>query len=321
MSFKCLECNNEFNSERSLHAHLKKHQFTLADYYQKYYPRKNLLTGTLLQFKTLDTYFSEDFENREQLLRWCAFEEPETVKEYIKKLLERRVKEKELKHAPCHLEIETSTLPSIEIYKKLYGSYSAVCKEIGVELILNKSLPKEFHDDYSEITIFVDTREQQPLSFVNEREVKLDFGDYTAGGSFYAKTFVDRKSESDFKSTLVGENLERFRREIERCREMDCYLFVVVESSLDKIETNNAFSPRKANLKFIYHNMRLLLQEFGGYCQFIFTRNRKNSTTIIPKLLAMGPKLWNVDVQYFIDKDLSWLGSQGNKKEKAFIAK
>lgn len=321
MSFKCLECNGEFNSERSLHAHLKKHRFSLADYYQKHHPRKNLLTGTLLQFKSLDTYFTEDFDNREQLLRWCAFEEPETVKQYVKELLHRRIVEKELKHAPCHLEIETSTLPSIDIYKKLYGSYSAVCKEIGVDPILNRPLPKDFHNDYSEATIFVDTREQQPLKFKNEREVKLDFGDYTAGGSFYTKTFVDRKSESDFKGTLVGENLDRFRRELERCKQMDSYLFVVVESSLDKIETNNAFGPHKSNLKFIYHNMRLLLQEFGGYCQFVFSGSRKNSAAIIPKLLVMGPKLWNVDIQYFIDKDSSWLGSKENKNEKALIAR
>ena len=102
---------------------------------------------------------------------------------------------------------------------------------------------------------------------------------------------------------------------------MDSYLFVVVESSLDKIETNNAFGPHKSNLKFIYHNMRLLLQEFGGYCQFVFSGSRKNSAAIIPKLLVMGPKLWNVDIQYFIDKDSSWLGSKENKNEKALIAR
>ena len=320
MQFKCLECNGEFNSVRSLHAHLKKHSFSLADYYTKHHPRKNLLTGTLLPFKNLETYFTEDFENREQLLRWCGFEEEAVVKEYIKNLLKRRIEEKELRFAPCHLEIETSTLPSIDIYKKFFGSYSAVCQEIGSSPMFGKNLPKAFHEDYSNTLVFVDTREQQPLKFDNEREVKLDFGDYTAGGSAYTKTFVDRKSESDFKGTLVGENLDRFRRELERCRQMDSYLYIVVESSLEKIETNNPFGAHKANLKFIYHNMRLLQQEFAGYCQFVFSGSRKNSTVIIPKLLAMGPKLWEVDVQYFIDKDSSWLGSKENKKEKVHIA-
>ena len=98
-------------------------------------------------------------------------------------------------------------------------------------------------------------------------------------------------------------------------------MYVVVESSLERIKNNNDFTPHKANLKFIYHNMRLLQHEFAGHCQFIFSGNRVNSETLIPKLVAMGSVLWDVDIQYFLDKDSSWLGQKETKKEKHSFAK
>jgi hypothetical protein len=301
-----------------LHAHLKKHKISLDEYYLTHHPRKNLLTGTFLPFKDKESYFEKDFENRKQLLRWCEIESAETVKQQIKKMLACRIKNKDLKYAPFHLELETSEMPTIDIYKKHFGSYSKACDEIGAEPMFRRSLPKTFYKDYSEVEIFVDTREQQPLSFKKEKKVKLDFGDYTASGANYTKTFVDRKSESDFKGTLVGENLDRFRRELQRTKEMGCYLFIVTESTLERISSNNDFTPHKANLKFIYHNMRVLQHEFAGYCQFIFSGNRTNSEILIPKLTAIGNILWDVDIQYFLDKDSSWLGSKETKKEKAY---
>ena len=51
MSFKCKECDKEFGTEPAMHRHIKIHDMTLADYYTKNFPRKNLLTGELLPFK------------------------------------------------------------------------------------------------------------------------------------------------------------------------------------------------------------------------------------------------------------------------------
>ena len=36
---KCKICENKFSSEKSFHAHLKKHGMYQAEYYCKYYPR------------------------------------------------------------------------------------------------------------------------------------------------------------------------------------------------------------------------------------------------------------------------------------------
>ena len=60
----------------------------------------------------------------------------------------------------------------------------------------------------------------------------------------------------------------------------------------------------KSNLKYVYHNMRVLNHKFSGNCQFIFTGSRERSEEFIPKLLKLGKKLWNVDLQYYIDKGL-----------------
>ena len=49
--------------------------------------------------------------------------------------------------------------------------------------------------------------------------------------------------------------------------------------------------------------MRLITHEFPDNCQFVFTGNRQNSISIIPKILKLGRSLWNVDLQYYIDKN------------------
>ena len=284
---------------------IKAHSVTLADYYHKFFPRKNLLTGRIIPFKDKKDYFSKDFSNRGQLIKWCETEEKEVVSEYIKSALVKRIKEKSLGFAPSHVEIEVNKLPPVDVYKNIFGGYGNVCKEIGVEPLFTDGLKRDELNkdlDLDEMIIFTDTREQKPLSLKNSKKLKLDFGDYTAGGRFYTKTFVDRKSETDFKSTLSKFNFDRFRAELQRAKDFESYLYIVVESSIKKIRVNNNFCPHKSNLNYIFHNMRLLQHEFRGFCQFIFTGGRRQSEEIIPKLLAWGPSLWGVDLQYYIDK-------------------
>ena len=226
------------------------------------------------------------------------------VRGYAIEKLKKRIEDKKLKFAPNHLELKTSQLPDIDVYKKLFGSYSKACEEAGVEPLFSKKIdPRFFNDDeeFEDLEILIDTREQKPLTFMKSDELKLDFGDYTVGGDNYNYTYVDRKAEQDFKGTLSG-GMSRFRKELERVKEFDSYLFIVVESDLTKIYKNNMFGSHRSNLKFIYHNMRLLTHEFKGRCQFVFTGNRANSQSIIPKILTIGEPLWGVDLQYYIDK-------------------
>jgi hypothetical protein len=91
---------------------------------------------------------------------------------------------------------------------------------------------------------------------------------------------------------------------LQRAREQDCFIFVVVESDLEQIEKNNSKSKHQANLAYIYHNMRTLQLEFKDCCQFVMTSSRENSVKLIPRLLKHGRKLWNVDLQYYINEGL-----------------
>lgn len=307
--YKCKECGKEFESERALHCHIKVHQMTLADYYVKFYQRKNKLTGELLPFKNKDEYFSKDFSNRSQLIKWCE-RGGEDVAGYILKLLKERIDSKNLKRGPGHIELKVQSLPPLDSYLDIFQSYTKACEECGVEPLFGSRIPPEFFEDIdmSDMKIFIDTREQQPLSFTNSESMKLDFGDYTAAGEYYDYTYVDRKSANDLIGTLSLGNLDRFKREVSRAKELGSYLFVVIESDMPRLEAymraakNNKFGPHKTNLKFIYHNMREIMHEFADSCQFVFSGSRENSEKIIEKILFFGRKLWNVDLQYYIDK-------------------
>lgn len=304
MSYECQICGEEFSTEKGLHIHIKKHKIDLATYYTTYYPKKNLLTGEPLPFKTKKEYFAQDFSTRSQMLKWCLTQDKKVAGEYAVSKLKERIEDKGLKRAPAHLELKIYKLPSIDVFKYAFGSYSAACEKIGHQPLLGKPMDKKFYkdpDSFSDLEILIDTREQQPLKFPKSKSLKLDFGDYTLGGSDYSYTYVDRKAEQDFKSTMtVG--FERFRRELQRVKDFDSFLFIVIESDLNKIYKNNLWGPHKSNLKYIYHNMRLLMHEFADTCQFIFTGNREKSEDIIPKLLKLGRTMWGVDIQYFLDQ-------------------
>ena len=303
MSFNCLECEQEFDSERSLHAHIIKHGIYLHDYFVKHFSRRNLLTNELLPFKNKESYFEYDFNTVDEVYAWCSMANQETVKNYILDKLETRIKSRNLTFAPNEIELYTSMLPSISIYKKFFKSYTFACDKIGAKPMFGAKIPDNFWNNLSNknLRILTDTREQEPLFFSSQVIRKLDVGDY-AIQDYFDYTFVDRKSEGDFKSTLSKDNFLRFKRELDRCRAMDCYLFVVIESDLKKLEDSNKKSAHKANMKYIYHNMRILQHEYRDCCQFVFSGNRKNSEDLITRILLGGKKIWNVDLQYFVNE-------------------
>lgn len=298
----CKICQEEFTSEKSLHHHLKKHGTTMAEYYTLHYPRFNLLNGDPLPFKNKEQYFNSDFSTRQQLLKWCKQESRETVAPYILDLLKERVESKELKVGPSHLELKLSSLPTVDIYQEIFGSYSIACKKVGVKPMFGSRLSEKlFTSSLAHVNIFIDTREQKPLAFENSTDMKLDVGDYTSAGDHYSYTYVDRKGEQDFKSTLSKHNLERFEAELQRAKNMGVYLYIVTESDLTQLYKNNRWGAHKSNLKYIFHNMRVLAHKYAGHCQFIFTGSREGSEKLIPELLVRGKELWDTDIQYYID--------------------
>jgi hypothetical protein len=92
---------------------------------------------------------------------------------------------------------------------------------------------------------------------------------------------------------------------MQRCVELDSYMYIVVEKSLNKIEKETVFTKgrRAPKLGWVFSNLISIQHEFAGHCQFVFTNSRTHSEEIIPKLLYLGDKLWDVDIQYFLDKE------------------
>ena len=303
LSASCKICDSQFESERSLHAHIKAHGILLSEYYITYYPRYNLYTNELIPFKDKKQYFSTYFSNSVEIEKWLATADKEQAKDILLKILKERIISKNLQYAPNHLELKLLDLPEIKIYKEYFGSYNEACRKLQVEPLLNKSIKSKFFsldENLRDVEILIDTREQTPLRFSKSKSQKLDFGDYTASGEHYNKTYVDRKSEVDFKSTMtVG--FERFKKELDRAKQFDSFLYIVTESSIDRVINNNSFGPHRSNLTFVWHQMRVLSHQYAKNCQFIFSGGRNRSEKLIPILLNAGEEMWYSDVQYHID--------------------
>lgn len=366
MTLTCKICNKACKNKQGLHSHVSRiHKLTIPEYYIQVHQKRDKHTGELLEFKDFNDYFNRDFKNINNFISWAKNAKIEEVRGLMLKQLKARVTGKELKFAPPHLELYLNKMPSIDMFREYFGSYSKACEEVGVPPLYPKGLMKDFfasNPELDDVKIMIDTRERKPLEFKKSTSLKLDFGDYAVGDPYYNYTYVDRKDESDFKSTLTT-GFERFKRELDRAKHFDAFLFVVVEGSIESIINNNILFGSRSNLSFIWHNMRVISHEYAGRCQFIFTgKNGKNlfdqldsdfyneynelndllinlkkvknedraskiskkmwvmrkkifepaydkyvadarieSQNIIPKLLVYGKKLWETDLQYFID--------------------
>lgn len=301
----CKECQKEFETRKGLHLHLKAHFSSIGEYYIKFNPKKDLYSGEPIHFKKYEQYEESDFNSYDNYLSWISFADPQEVKKYILSKAELRFGVKGVKKSLPNVYYRLAEMACIDDYKRLWGSYGQFIKEVGLENGYVNMLPKDFWDlDNSDIEIFVDTREQKPLQFVNGIQNKLDFGDYTAGGELYSKTFVDRKALGDFKQTF-GAGAERFAREMDRCVHFKSYMFVVVESSIDFIEEDNKHSKFKSNMGYVWHNVRNMIEKYPDNLQFIFAHSRGGAQKIIPKILYHGTSLWRTDLQYFIDKKIN----------------
>lgn len=90
------------------------------------------------------------------------------------------------------------------------------------------------------VAVVVDTREQEPYTFDPERVVEirgaLRSGDYSLVG-LEDRVAVERKSLDDFVSTVIRDR-DRFRRELDRLRELDAAC-VVVEGNVSDVLRGN----------------------------------------------------------------------------------
>lgn len=49
---KCRECGSDFNDDKELNSHIKSHKIKIDQYYEKHFPKFDLLTGKNFCLKT-----------------------------------------------------------------------------------------------------------------------------------------------------------------------------------------------------------------------------------------------------------------------------
>jgi len=307
MSVICKIDGKEFKDEKSLHLALKSYGLNKVKYYQKYYERRDLLTNELINFKTKEQYLNSDFNDKNNMKRWLKEQSIEKAQEYCKELLLKRKNNKNLIYTPTQVELRTIMAPSIVFYNKIFKNYYDLCSSLGLE---NRFVhPDLIKDNFkyklsNKDMIYVDTREQSWLKFNTPFEIKtLSFGDYSCSNN-NCNCFIERKSLSDFISTLSVKNYDRFKNEIEKAKKNNSYIIVMVEEVL-----SNALSFRylphiskkiKATPEYIFHNVRELLQEYNNL-QFIFVDGRQEMTRLIEAIFASKCFYQKIDLQLAYD--------------------
>lgn len=304
MNYKCAECGASFTKEAGLHIHVNKHG-GVAAYYQRNFPNRDRLDGSLINFNNPQQYKGECFNslvNRNKFLKGCSSQEGREV--ILHELLADKAKYK-FSFLPCQNFFITKKRAGLVTCERFFGSIDNLAKEADLNLFYTQKLPDDFwnisEDELNRVEIHVDTREQKPFDFFNQMVNKLDCGDYCAGGDFYSSTFVDRKSITDFKGTF-GVGFERFIKEIERAKSFNSFIFVVVEGSFAEIIRENLISKHATNLSYAFSNVRKLNFAYPDNIQFVFCNGREEAQNITQKILYYGKILHKCDLQFYLDK-------------------
>jgi len=295
----CELCQKECKTYGSLHSHLtKEHKTSQAEYYYFFYPRYDLFDGEKIIYKDRESYFKTDFNFKSNLFDWLKT--APNAKEYALKILTDRAERKQDWRLLTQTELKTLFSPSLLGFEKIFGSlenfYSvanaAGLKGLGCETPVFKD---------GDIKIFQDTREHYPHTFDCQVEVqKLACGDYRPSNEFFCDLFVERKSLCDLAGTLTS-GIDRFKREIERAKELGFYLVVLTECKLSDVEeysSSNSFA-RKVNGSHLLKQIRDLTSE---NVQFVFSSLRQRSSQIVERIFRMGEQAKRVDLELLKDK-------------------
>lgn len=306
----CKVDGKQFKDDKALHMALKGYGLNKVKYYQKYFERRDLLTNELINFKTKEQYLNSDFNDKNNMKKWLKAQAPEKAQEYCKELLIKRKEVKNLTYSPTQVELRTIMAPSIIFYNTIFKDYYDICSSIGLE---NKFIHPNLIEDHfknkltNKDTIYVDTREQSWLKFNIPFEIKtLGFGDYACSND-NCGCFIERKSLSDFISTLSVKNFDRFKNEIEKAKKNNSYIIVMVEEKLTSA-LSFQYLPHiskkiKATPEYIFHNVRELLQTYDNL-QFLFVDGRGEMTRIIESIFASNCFYKKIDLQLAYDMKL-----------------
>lgn len=310
----------------SLYEHLKRFRISREKYFHTYEPRKDPITGELIPFKNLDQYLSQEFISKITLRKWLETN-PEVGWRWSKNWLTRRKNEKSLIYAPSQVELRTLCTPSMPYFDGPLGinegGYYGVTKTLGFTSRYKTARPSTSPLSPSAFLI-QDTREQTPIRFPIDRRVIIDtlnVGDYALAAPYDMGIRIERKSISDFCGTMTnrkvarkgghkGEGptedspLNRFDRELARAKDSGLYVVMMIEGSLNTIQSVN-YLPQykwiKASSDYLLHNLRDLLVKYPLTWQVVFIDVTKH--TMADKLtrvleIGVGVKEWDLQAAY-----------------------
>jgi hypothetical protein len=303
----CAMCEQAFTDFKSLGKHLRlEEKITQTKYIEAYIDKRDRWSGDKIPFKNFGQYDEADFVSRENFRKWVVKRaSTEEAKNYCFSFLRKRIKSRGLHYTPTHVELRAINCLSIVGFESILADgiegYQQFCKGMGLE--------KRF--DYGErqgapyiedMKIYVDTREQNPLTFPCSIEVRtLNVGDYSCADPYYSDLVVERKSLEDFVGTM-GKGNERFKKEIERAREQNIYLVIVVEEKFDTaLNYHGKNSKQKLGGPSPFGIVRKLLQEYKNI-QFLFANDRAGSADKIRRIFSIGDSMKTTDLQYLHDK-------------------
>jgi hypothetical protein len=317
----CQFDQTQHESREALHAYIRRFKLSRERYYKTYYPRYDLLTGEPIPFKDVEQYLTADFANKVNLKKWFKEQSPEKSLAWSKAWLTHRKEDKGLVYAPSQIELRTLCCPSMPYYEaaaKSEGGYYGVTEALGFKSRYTLAAPV-FATLPSDAAIICDTREQLPLKFsVQTIRQTLNVGDYAISPPYDRGVRIERKSMSDFCSTLSdrkiilkgGRNSEntvedsaylRFDREIHRATDAGLYVVMIVEVKISEA-LHFDYLPQtkwvKATPSHIFKNLRDLLIKYPLSFQALFVDGRKEMADKTIKILQLREETKKIDLQF-----------------------
>ncbi len=309
MLIECKLDGKYFDSVKELHGYLKQFKLAQHKYYHEYYPRRDLMTGEMIEYKDYDQYFSQDFLTKENLKVYLK-SKPEEGKAWAINYLKRRKEDKGLIYAPSQVDLRCLFCPTTHYFDKVcadQGGYYGITKTLGYkdrftnERVIFSSMTKD-------VVAIQDTREQNPIKLsLPTIEQCLKVGDYGLAEPYDQKIYIDRKSLNDWAGTLSVKGFERFDRELTRAEQSGSYVVMIVENRIDYAlnyqDLGLSFMRHvKASPEYLFHQLRTLLAKYPTCFQALFVNGRTEMADKIVKIFQMGNQVRKIDLQYAYEK-------------------
>ncbi|MDO8609360.1 MAG: ERCC4 domain-containing protein [bacterium] len=294
----CEICNLEF-SERS---HFWKiHKIKEKDYYEKHIPKTDLLTGEKIGFSNPEKYELDNFKDKKNLKKYLELNK-EIGLEYLTNWLKTRKQLKNLEFGPSHFELRALQYPGIKYIEEFYGQgvYKNICEKSGLKIRYNYNQEIKFEDKNLEFVM--DSREQKGLSLKDYQISTLPYGDYTIKNS---NIYIERKSIMDLIGSVTS-GFDRLCREIEKCKNDNNYLIVLIEEKFQNL-LSFPYLPHckktKVSVEYLHHNIREIYNKYPLNIQFLSVNGRLESVKILEQIFKITNNIREIDLQYEYDRN------------------